>query len=555
MPTPTSGPDGHSERAVDYDVVIIGAGFGGLRAFHEMTQLGLSVRIVEAGSDVGGTWHWNRYPGVRTDSESWTYCYSFSDILMQEWSWPEKMASGEQVQAYLAFVADRLDIRRHIDFGHRVDAVRYDGDANIWTVTGQTGLSYRSRFVITAVGLLTKVYDPPFPGLEKFKGDYYLSARWPDERIDFTGKRVAVIGTGSTGIQILPIVALEAEQVTLFQRTANYVLPARNNPISAEEQRAIKKNYERIWSEVRNQVFAFAMPSPGRLHDDVTDAERHAILEAGWETGGFHYLFDTFDDVMVDERSNEAASEFVRQKIRAIVKDPATAEKLSPNYPIGAKRTALGHGYYETFNRENVSLVDISEDPIVEITSDGVRTAGAAYDFDILIFALGFDAATGALNDIEVRGRDGILLRDKWQAGPRTALGVAVDGFPNLFMVSGPQAPFANIPPITEAAATWIGRAVKTALQSTELYIEASPEEVQAWTDHITTLLDATLLAKVGGLTSWFLGSNIPGKPRSPLFHFGGANRYFDELRESAESGFPGFTIARSGSRVSSDRR
>ena len=545
MSTPTPQPEGHSGRAVDYDVVIIGAGFGGLRAFHEMKQLGLSVRIVEAGSDVGGTWHWNRYPGVRTDSEAWTYCYSFSDIVMQEWNWPEKMASGEQVQAYLAFVADRLGFREHIDFEQRVDAIRYDGDANIWTVTCETGLRYRSRFVITAVGLLTKVYDPPFPGLKQFKGEHYLSARWPDERVDFTGKRVAVIGTGSTGIQILPIVALEAEQVTLFQRTANYVLPARNNPISADEQRAIKANYRKIWDQVRNQVFAFAMPSPGRLHDDVTDAERQAILEAGWERGGFHYLFDTFDDVMVDDRSNEAASEFVRNKIRAIVKDRVTAEKLCPNYPIGAKRTALGHGYYEAFNRDNVSLVDISDDPIVEITPDGVRTAGAAYDFDILIFALGFDAATGALNDIDVRGKDGALLRDKWRDGPRTALGITVDGFPNLFMVSGPQAPFANIPPITEAAASWIGRAVKAALQSYEPYIEASPEQVQAWTDHITTLLNATLLAKASDLTSWFLGSNIPGKPRSPLFHFGGANLYFDELRESADTGFPGFTTAR----------
>jgi cyclohexanone monooxygenase len=533
-----------SSELLDFEVLIVGAGFGGLRALYEVNRLGLAARLIEAGEDVGGTWYWNRYPGVRTDSEAWTYCYSFSEEIMNEWAWPEKMASGEQVQAYLAHVADRFGMRKHIDFGQRVQTMRYEADSNSWAVRTDGGLNYRCRFVITAVGLLTKIYDPPFPDLDRFKGEYYLAARWPRERVDFSGKRVGIVGTGSTGTQLLPIVALEAEHVTLLQRTANYVLPARNSPISDEEQRAIRRNYRRIWEQVNNQVFAFAMPSPKRLFGDVDDQQREAIFEAGWESGGFHYLFDTFDDLMVDDRCNQAASEFVRRKIRALVKDPDTAEKLSPRYPIGAKRTALGHHFYEAFNRENVSLVDVSNDPIVQITQGGLRTASRQFDFDALIFALGFDAATGALNDMEIRGRDGALLSDKWKEGPRTVLGIAVDGFPNLFMVSGPQAPFANIPPITEAAVRWIGDALKVATQSPRPYMEASAQSVQGWTEHIDKLLEATLLAKAKDLTSWFMGSNIPGKPRRTLFHFGGANLYFQELRESVDAGFPGFTLS-----------
>jgi cyclohexanone monooxygenase len=526
---------------LDFDVVIIGAGFGGLRALYEVGLQGLSARVIEAGDDVGGTWYWNRYPGVRTDSEAWTYCYSFSPELMNEWAWPEKMASGEQVQSYLAYVADRFGMRQHIDFGHRVQTIHYDAHTNSWLVRTDKGLEYRCRFVITAVGLLTKVYDPPFPGLKRFKGDYYLAARWPREKVDFTGKRVAIVGTGSTGTQLLPIIALEAEHVTLLQRTANYVLPARNSPISEEELRAIRRNYRLIWEQVQNQVFAFAMPSPKRLFGDVNEQQCEAILEAGWEAGGFHFMFDTFDDLLVTDQCNQVASEFVRRKIRALVKDPATAETLCPRYPLGAKRTALGHNFYEAFNRDNVSLVDVSNDPIVEITQNGLKSASRNLDFDVLIFALGFDAATGALNDIEIKGRDGALLSNKWKEGPRTNLGIAVDGFPNLFMVSGPQAPFANIPPITEAAARWIGDALKVVTKSERPYLEASAQCVQEWTDHIDVLLDATLLAKAKDLTSWFMGSNIPGKPHRTLFHFGGANLYFQELRDSVNAGFPGF--------------
>jgi cyclohexanone monooxygenase len=536
----------HPTVAADFDAIIIGAGFGGIRALHEMRQLGLSAKVFESGTDVGGTWYWNRYPGARTDTESWAYCFSFSKEVQDEWNWRERMPTWDQVVEYLRHVVDRFDMRKHIDFSTPVKSAVYDQATGLWRITTAQGKSYTCNYFISAAGVLSVVYQPPFKGLETFKGRWYQSSRWPKEPVDFTGKRVAIIGTGATGVQLLPVVAQTAAHVSYFQRTPNYVLPGRNHPLDDAQRSSIKANYDKLWKLTREQSFAFPMETVGRMYDDVGPEERERIFEAGWETGGFRFIFETFDDIATDPRSNEAAAEFIRKKIRAIVKDPKTAELLCPRYPFAVKRPPVGNFYFEAFNRSNVSLVDVSKNPIEEITPDGVRTGGQEYAADIIIFALGFDAVTGALSHFEVRGKDGDTLKERWQAGPSTNLGITVDGFPNLFMISGPQTPFANIPVVIDACVDWIGNAIKLMRQGGFRHIEARPAAVQAWNRHIQELLDATILGAGADVNSWYMGANIPGKTRSVLFYFGGAGPYFQELQQSIDSGLEGFALSKS---------
>jgi cation diffusion facilitator CzcD-associated flavoprotein CzcO len=538
-------PAGEAPRpSGSFDAIVIGAGFGGLRALLEMRRLGLSTCVFEAGTDVGGVWYWNRYPGARTDSEAWAYCYSFSDELQDDWVWPERMPTWDQVMAYLRHVADRFELRKDIRFGTRIVSAHYNEASRLWEVRSDRGALYTARFFISATGLLTVPVDPPFPGLDSFKGETYLSCRWPHEKVSFAGKRVAMIGSGSTAVQILPIVAHTARQATMFQRTPNYVLPGRNHPLDDAQREGLKVNREAIWKEVRSQVFAFPMPVAGRLFHDTHPEQRHAIFEAGWEDGGFRFVFTTFDDLLIDPVANDAAAEFLRGKIRSIVRDPKTAELLCPRYSFGLKRPPLGNFYYETFNRPNVKLVDVSKDPIQAITATGLRTGSAEYEFDMLIFALGFDAMTGALTHMDIRGKGGQTIKNRWEAGPRTNLGITVDGFPNFFMISGPHSPFANIPPIIEGTVGWIGRAVEQVLKEGKTTIEPTPPSVERWGQHIQALLDATLLGRGTEVNSWYLGANIPGKAHSVLFYFGGAGAYFDELRESFEQRFPGFVFS-----------
>lgn len=539
-----------TDRPVDFDAIIIGAGFGGLRALYEMRKQGKSVRLLDAGSDVGGTWYWNRYPGARTDSEAWAYCYSFSQELQDEWDWPERMPTWDQVQGYLAHVADKFDMRKDIAFGTEVVSCIYDEPRNQWVIRTRDGAELRCHYFISAVGWFAVAVQPPFD-MSAYQGEWYMSSKWPKQEVDFRGKKVGIVGSGSTAVQILPIVAKQAAQVTIFQRTPNYVLPGRNHPLDGIDMDAIKSNYDAIWEQVRRQAFAFPMETSTIMYDDVDDAQRERIFEFGWEQGGFRYIFETFGDILTDKRTNEAAADFVRRKIRSIVKDPATAELLTPKYPIALKRPPLGNFYYESFNRDNVRLVDVSQHPLVAATAQGLRTDVTEYELDIIIFAIGFDAVTGPLTKLEVRGRGGELVADKWDAGPRTHLGLVMDGFPNMFIITGPQSPFSNVPPVIDVSVDWIGRAIAAAESRGADVIEARPEAVDRWVQLMQDLLDETLLGQAVELKSWFMGANIPGKAHAPLHYFGGAAGYFDEIAKSLANDFKddlGFTQAKTAS-------
>ena len=526
----------------DYEAIVIGAGFAGIRTLHELRELGVTVKVLEAGSDVGGTWYWNRYPGARTDSESWVYAYSFSKELQDEWRWTERFPPQAETLAYLRHVVDRFDMRKDIEFHTRVASAAYDEPSSTWTVRTEKGQAYRCKYLVATVGPLSMPYVPPFPGIESYTGEWYVTGRWPKERVDFAGKRVAVIGTGATAVQAIPIIAHTAAEVTVFQRTPNYVLPARNGPLTEDELQAIRANYDEIWKQAHEHFFGFAMEPAGRLIGDATPEEQQTILERGWEIGGFRFIFESFDDIFTDERSNAVASEFIRKKIRSIVKDPATAELLCPkDYPLAGKRPPLGHHYYETFNRPNVRLVDISERPITAITPRGVRVGDEEYEADIIVFATGFDAATGSLTRMDIRGRSGVTLADKWKDGPRTYLGITIDDFPNLFMVCGPQSPFANIPVVIDGIVEWIGGAIRHLREQGLARMEATPQAVESWRRRMNDLVNATVLPK--GKRTWFLGDNIPGKPHAVLFYFGGAGAYRKECQAAANSGFEGFAV------------
>lgn len=527
----------NTTKAVDYDTIIVGAGFGGLRALYEMRKRGKSVRLLDAGSDVGGTWYWNRYPGARTDSEAWAYCYSFSQELQDEWDWPERMPTWNQVQGYLAHVADKFAMREDISFNTQVVACTYDEACNQWEITTADGAVLRCHYFISAVGWFAVAVEPPFD-MSGFKGAWYMSSKWPKEEVDFRGKKVGIVGSGSTAVQILPVVAKLASQVTMFQRTPNYVLPGRNHPLDSTDMDSIRSRYDAIWEQVRKQAFAFPMETSTIMYDDVDDEQRERLFEFGWEQGGFRYIFETFGDILTDRRTNAAAADFVRRKIRSIVKDPATADLLTPRYPIALKRPPLGNFYYESFNRDNVKLVDVSTHPLIGATGQGLRTAVAEYDFDIIIFAIGFDAVTGPLTKLPVRGRGGQLISEKWAAGPRTHLGIVMDGFPNMFIITGPQSPFSNVPPVIDVAVDWIGQAIARADATQADVIEAKADAVDRWVQLMQDLLDQTLLGEAVELKSWFMGANIPGKAHAPLHYFGGASGYFDEIAKSLDTGF-----------------
>jgi cyclohexanone monooxygenase len=528
-------------QTIVVDAVVIGAGFAGLRMLYELRRLGLSTAVIEAASDVGGTWYWNRYPGARTDSESWVYAYSFSKELQNEWQWQERFPTQPEALSYLRHVADRFDLTRDITFRTRVESAHYSADSKTWLVSTDRGSKYRCRYLITAVGLLSLPYKPPLPGLDDFAGNWYVTGDWPHDEVDFTGKKVAVIGTGATGVQVIPIIAHTAEKVIVFQRTPNYVLPARNYTLTEDERKAIRVNYEIIWDKARNHFFGFPLNAAGRTIDDATPEEQQRILDRGWEDGGMKFLFEAFDDIMVDARSNKIVAEFVRNKIRTLVKDPRTAELLCPAYPIGAKRLPLGHFYYEAFNRDNVALVDVSTNAIAGITADAIETQTDTYPVDIVVFATGFDAVTGQLTKMDIRGVDDVSLRNKWAEGPRAHLGIGVDGFPNMYMICGPHTPFANIPVVIESVVEWIGHAIEHIRAEGAAGLEATPEAVEAWRRNVQTLIEATVLAD--GPNSWFLGRNIPGKPNVTLFYFGGVGAYRGEIQATADNGYDGFAL------------
>jgi cyclohexanone monooxygenase len=450
------------------------------------------------------------------------------------------------VERYLQYVADRLDLRRDIEFKVRVKSAAFDESANRWVLTTEDGRSFSCTYFISATGVLSAPLAPPVPGVEDFRGEWYRTGTWPKEPVKLSGKRVGIIGTGATAVQVIPIVALEAAHLKVFQRTPNFVIPARNHPLDEAERRAVKANYENVWQKARQHLFAMAFEPAGRMITDVTSEKREVIFERGWETGGFRYIFETFDDLITSEEANEMAAEFVRRKIRSIVKDPKTAELLCPkDHPLGSKRPPLGHYYYETYNRDNVSLVDVGNNPIEQVTETGLRLRdGTEHELDILIFATGFDVATGALTRINVAGRDGKTIRDVWTDGPQTYLGVTVAGFPNLFMICGPQSPFANIPVVIEGIVDFIGQTIGHQRETGSGVIEPTQPAVNAWVKQVDELVGATVIGKGEAAHTWILGANVPGKARKVLFYFGGAGAYYDLCQKEIADGWPGFASA-----------
>jgi len=534
-----------AQSAQHADALIIGTGFSGLRALIELKKLGLSVITLEAGTDVGGTWYWNRYPGARTDSQSWSYAFPFREIE-EQWTWTERYPSQPEVQRYLSFVTDHFDLRPLIRFGQRVVAASYDELSNLWTVTTEDGSQFTCTYLIPAVGPLSIPQEPQFKGMEQFQGEIYNTGRWPREPVDFAGKRVAVIGTGASGIQTIPLVAEVAQHLTVFQRTPNYVMPARNFDLDDEFQKNLKETLPSEWAKARKHVFGFPLEPAGRNYDDVTDEERDRIFEEGWQKGGFHFVFETFDDIIVDQRSNDAAAEFIRRKIKETVKDPKVAELLTPrNYPYVAKRPPSGTNYYETFNRDNVTLVDIKSNPIESMTETGLRTRDNEYSFDAVIFATGFDAVTGAMSRIDVTGRGGVKLNDAWKHGAETHLSIGVPNFPNMFMLFGPQCSYANAPVVVESLVGWLNGMLRHMAENNLDRVECTEDAAAGWSAAVDEVFNMTLLPAGEAAGSWYLGANVPGKPRRVLFYFGGAGHFDTVLRENAEQGYDGFVFTR----------
>ncbi|WP_277831638.1 flavin-containing monooxygenase [Speluncibacter jeojiensis] len=524
------------------DAVVVGAGIAGLYAVHRLRERGLTVRAFEAGSGPGGVWYWNRYPGARCDVESVDYSYSFSDELQQDWDWSEKYATQPEILRYLEHVADRFDLRRSFQFDTRVTSATLDEQALRWTVRTDRGEQVSARFLLTAVGPLSNANTPAFDGLDTFGGEVHHTATWPHEGVDFTGKRVGVIGTGSSGIQSIPLIAEQAERLFVFQRTANYSIPAGNTRLDDATRAAHKADYP----ERRRLSWESGGGSPHRTHPkktlDVTARERDTAYEERWKLGGV--LFSkTFPDQLTDLAANDTAREFWERKVRAVIDDPAIAELLVPNdHAMGAKRIVTDSGYYETYNRGNVELVNLKADPIVGMDATGVNTTGAHYELDAIVLATGFDAMTGSLDKLEIVGRGGQTLKDKWTAGPETYLGLGVDGFPNFFNVNGPGATgvLANMVLHSELHVDWIADAIAYLDDHGGDGIEAEPEAVAEWVDKCRTLAEKSLLNTAN---SWYLGANIPGRPRVFMPFAGGFSTYREIITGIAESGYKGFAI------------
>ncbi|MFC7677250.1 flavin-containing monooxygenase [Mycolicibacterium sp. GCM10028919] len=524
------------------DVVVVGAGFAGLYALHKFRSEGLSVRVFEAAPDVGGTWYYNRYPGARCDVESVDYCYSFSEELQQQWTWTEKYATQGEILRYINWVADELDLRGAVTFDTRVNSAVLDERTLRWTVTTDGGEVVRARFVVMATGPLSAAMTPDFPGLETFDGPVYHTAHWPHEPVDFTDERVAVIGTGSSGIQSIPIIAEQAKQVYVFQRTPNYSVPAGNRPLTVDEVAEIKATYP----QRRQMSWRSGGGSPHVAHPkktlEATPDERRAAFENRWQLGGV--LFSkTFSDQMISMQANEEARKFYEAKIRAVIDDADVADLLIPDdHPIGTKRICTDTNYFETFNRSNVTLVSVRRTPIESIDETGITTTDAHYDIDALVLATGFDAMTGTLAKIDIAGRGGHRLVDDWASGPRTYLGLGTDGFPNLFFVSGPGAPavLANMVLHAEAHVNWIAEAIGYLDQHGYEAIEPSPDAVEAWIAECAQRADATLFTKAN---SWYMGANVPGKPRTFMLFIGGFGVYLDICRDVADAGYKGFDL------------
>ncbi|HIF86623.1 MAG TPA: NAD(P)/FAD-dependent oxidoreductase [Gammaproteobacteria bacterium] len=534
-----------------FDVVVVGAGFAGMYALHYLRKLGFAVRVLEIAKDVGGTWYWNRYPGARCDVASLEYSYQFSEELQQQWHWSEKYAAQAEILEYANHVADRFDLRRDIQFNTHVSAMHFSaanpsasnqgGGGVGWRITTDNGEIFQAQFCIMATGCLSSNNIPDFPGLDDYQGLLLHTGQWPHQEVDFAAKRVGMIGTGSSAIQIAPLIAAEADSLMIFQRTASYSIPAHNASMDADHEKTIKADYARF-REQNSQRYAALNNNPNSVPAlEVSAAERESNYQQRWEAGGLPFLA-SFSDLATSLEANKTAAEFVRNKIRGIVKDPIVAELLCPQTVMGCKRLCVDSDYYQTFNRDNVSLIDVNACPIERITSAGIKTANQEYEFDVLIMATGFDAMTGALLRIDIRGRDGLSLRKKWRDGPKNYLGLTVNGFPNFFTITGPGSPsvLANMIVAIEQHVEWIGDCLQHLRANSVSTIEASSKAEDHWVRLVNKIANKTLFPS--GCNSWYTGANIPGKPRIFMPYLGYPS-YVEKCEQVASTGYRGFEL------------
>jgi cyclohexanone monooxygenase len=527
----------------EIDVIVIGAGFAGLYALHRLRQGGLSVKVLEAGPDIGGTWYWNRYPGARCDIESYQYSFSFSEEIQQEWEWSQNYAPQSEILSYINFVADRLKLRPDVELNSRVVEAVFDDRSHLWAVVTESGGRFRAPYCVMATGCLSIPLEPSLPGLSRFTGDVYRTFNWPKEGVSLAGRRIGLVGTGSTGIQATPQLAAQAAHLTVFQRTPNYSIPANNRAITPEYAAGWKARYRQLRLDARKTRNNTLNNAGAHAGSSLTREEREREFEARWtaagSSGGIGFMY-TFTDMLTNLEVNAHASEFVRRKISEIVRDPVTADKLTPKtYGIGGKRICVDTDYFKTFNRENVTLVDLKTEPITTITEHGIQTNGRAYPLDVIVLAIGFDAMTGALLRIDIRGRGGARLRDLWAGGPKTYIGMMVADIPNMFLITGPGSPsvFTNMVTSIEQHVDWIAECIAYARANGYVEIEATNDAQESWVADVIAVANRTIMP---GSNSWYVGANVPGKPRVFMPYLGGAAHYTEICQGIARNNYEG---------------
>ncbi|MFT5414614.1 MAG: cation diffusion facilitator CzcD-associated flavoprotein CzcO [Gammaproteobacteria bacterium] len=527
-----------------YDAIIVGAGFAGMYMLYRLREAGFSARVLETADGVGGTWYWNRYPGARCDVKSIDYSFSFDDALQREWRWSEKYATQPEILRYANHVADRFNLRKDIQFETEVRAATFDEALNRWIVKTTQGETFDAQFYIFASGCLSVPKTIDITGQSDFAGATYHTADWPREGVDFSGLNVAVIGTGSSAIQSMPIIAKQARQLTVFQRTPAFSLPAFNQPLTDDQRTETQRTYAERRAKSRHSLFGVPNYPMEKSALEVDAVERERAYEEGWQKGELVGIMQQYHDLLIDKAANETASEFVRKKIRAVVKDPAVAETLCPSsFPLGTKRACLDTGYYEMFNEPHVELVDLLKTPIEKITNSGIKTSDREFEFDAIVFATGFDAMTGAIVNVDVHGVGGVQLADKWRSGPRAYLGLAAHGFPNLFMITGPGSPsvMSNMMTSIEQHAEWITDCLIHMREQGHQLIEANEQAEQQWAMHVNDVANMTLFPQAD---SWYMGANVPGKPRLFMPYIGGCGVYRDKCDEVASHSYEGFQLS-----------
>ena len=532
----------------DYDAVVIGAGFGGLYAVHKLrNEQGLNVRGYDSASDVGGTWWWNRYPGALSDTESYVYRYSFDKELLQKGRWKTRYLTQPEILEYMNEVADHLDLRRSYKFDTKVDGAHYNEKTGLWNVITDSGETVTAKYLVTGLGLLSATNVPKFKGIDDFKGRILHTGAWP-EGVDLSNKRVGIIGTGSTGVQVITATAPIAKHLTVFQRSAQYVVPIGNTPQDDATIAEQKANYDNIWNQVKNSVVAFGFEESAEPAETASPEERERVFEAAWQRGGgFYFMFGTFCDIATSQVANDAAADFIKGKIKKIVKDPKVAEKLTPK-DLYAKRPLCGNNYYEVYNRDNVTLADVKADPIAEFTPNGIRLeSGEEHELDIVIFATGFDAVDGNYVKMDLRGRGGVTMRDTWKEGPLGYLGMMEVDFPNFFMILGPNGPFTNLPPSIETQVEWIADTICTVEEEGVRNVEPTVEARDAWVRTCREIADMTLFPKA---ESWIFGANIPGKKNAVMFYMAGIGNYRNAISAVKEEGYTSLIRDRTAEKV-----